>query len=515
MKKIVSLLALLLVAMMLLVACGGTATTGTTAGTQGTTAGGTTAGTTASTQGTQGTQGTTGGTTTPGDQPDYSKSIKILAVGNSFSVDAMEHLAVILKAAGVEEIVLGNLYIGGCSLDTHMKNINMGSTSSEYYKNTGDGWSSTKNESIDTGLMDEEWDIVTIQQVSQDSGKPETFTYLTQIVEYIKNTVLNEDVKVYWHMTWAYQAGYNDTNKFGAYNNDQMTMYNAITDATQNTVLKNSLIDGFIPSGTAIQNLRTSYFGDALTRDGFHLSYDVGRYTAALMWYKQITGADLSDLAAAPSSYPGIIEHLPAIKEAVDAAYAKPFEVTKSTKTEYVNELTIMTDADKSYLASLGLDPAKYEVLDLKLLFSAYYNSTASSNFAKPVNNAGNSPQFMATGIFTSQTLPVGSVVKIADGYQYRLEGWQKLGTKNDQTRRDNSTENITITEDLYKVYNFMAFNISHLPVNEVVADVVYDDRTALRIYVPIAAEESTEMTAGDKEYLTALGLNPDNYVKV
>ena len=54
---------------------------------------------------------------------DYKKSVKILAIGNSFSDDAMEHLAVILKGAGVENISLGNLYIGGCSLETHYNNI--------------------------------------------------------------------------------------------------------------------------------------------------------------------------------------------------------------------------------------------------------------------------------------------------------------------------------------------------------------------------------------------------------
>ena len=176
MKRIISLLAVLLVAMMLFAACGGTATTVTTGTTGGTTAGGTTAGgTTAGT--TQGTNGTTATTEKPGTPAvPGNGTIRILAVGNSFSVDAMEHLAVIFKAAGYETVVLGNLYIGGCSLDTHMKNINNTSYSYTYYKNTGDGWTSSDKETIDTGLMDEEWDIVTIQQVSQDSGKPETFT---------------------------------------------------------------------------------------------------------------------------------------------------------------------------------------------------------------------------------------------------------------------------------------------------------------------------------------------------
>ena len=45
--------------------------------------------------------------------------LRILAIGNSFSTDSMQYLYQIAKNAGVEEIVLGNLYYGGCSLDEH------------------------------------------------------------------------------------------------------------------------------------------------------------------------------------------------------------------------------------------------------------------------------------------------------------------------------------------------------------------------------------------------------------
>lgn len=37
-----------------------------------------------------------------------------------------------------------------------------------------------------------------------------------------------------------------------------------------------------IPTGTAIQNARTSFVGDHMNRDGYHLDLKIGRYTAAL-----------------------------------------------------------------------------------------------------------------------------------------------------------------------------------------------------------------------------------------
>ena len=48
--------------------------------------------------------------------------MKVLAIGNSFSMDAMRYLHQIGLAEG-EEIFCANLYIGGCSLQRHAENI--------------------------------------------------------------------------------------------------------------------------------------------------------------------------------------------------------------------------------------------------------------------------------------------------------------------------------------------------------------------------------------------------------
>ena len=103
-----------------------------------------------------------------------------------------------------------------------------------------------------------------------------------------------------------------------------------IVDTVKEKILTNSDIDGVIPSGTAIQNLRGSYIGDTLlTRDGYHLSYDIGRYAAALTWYKQLTGADLTDLTVIPQAHPRLKVYLRVIKEAVNGAVEQPFSVTE------------------------------------------------------------------------------------------------------------------------------------------------------------------------------------------
>ncbi len=543
MKKVTSLLALVLAIVMLLVSCGGGAGTGTTSPTQGTsgttenstTASTTTSNTTSTTQKSEEPKGcahaytievltqvttTTEGKirktcTICGEKAEETlpavKSLKVLAIGNSFSVDAMEHLAVVAKAAGIEEIILGNMYIGGCSIDMHVAKANVGTSDYTYYKNEGDEWKTTGNQLLLTGIMDEDWDIITVQQVSQDSGRPETFATLGRLLDFIDENKTNENAKVYWHMTWAYQST-STHDGFANYNKNQATMYNAIVNAVKSDILGNERITGFIPSGTAIQNLRTSYLGDTLTRDGYHLSYGIGRYAAALMWLKQLTGLDINGIDALPAKYPDIGEHLAPIKEAVNAAYLNPFGVTNSANTKYENPLLEMTDADKAYLTGLGKDPSKYEVLDLGFKFSSYWESTKAS--ATPNSTASNSPKFITTNIFSKFELPVGSVISIKEGYQYRPEGWTKLVTAHSgDTRPGNLKTDAIVDDSWYETFNFRAFNISKIDGTAV----VYEDRLALRIYVPIAekAEESKELTADDKAYLTGIGLNPDNYEKV
>ena len=403
---------------------------------------------------------------------------KILAIGNSFSDDAMEHLAEILVAEGYTDFILGNLYVGGCTLDGHYSRIESGAEQYDFRVNTGSGWNSSKK-SIQYGLEYADWDIVTIQQASGSSGVPETYNNLQNIVDYVRVTLNNPDLKIYWHMTWAYQANSNHA-EFPKYDKNQMTMYNAILNTVKEQILTNYTIDGVIPNGTAIQNLRTSYLGDTITRDGYHLSYDIGRYTAALMWYKTFWGADLTDLTVVPQKYPTISSHLPAIKEAVDNAFETPFEVTASTHTERENLLNVMTESDKAYLTGLGLNPDDYELLDLGMTLKAYYNSTTSTS-SNLVTTAGNSKGFNATKLFTKETMPVGSVINIVTGYQYRLEGWQTLGVANALARRANSTSGMIVDETLWTQYNYIGFNLSKTAGG----DATVDDFMGFRIYVP------------------------------
>ena len=261
-----------------------------------------------------------------------TKSVKILAIGNSFSVDALEHLYGILKDGGVETIKLANLYIGGCSLDKHWSCMQSNSESYDLYLSSDTKEKMVKQSekvSAKYAIELEDWDFITIQQNSGGSGIIANYGNLDNVIGYVKQHA--PKAKLYWHMTWAYQSTYE--SGLSSYQNSQAYMYSSILNAVNTLIVNNEDIDGIITSGTAIQNLRTSYLGDNLTRDGYHLSYGVGRYTAALTWYAIICGADVDKINWIPSSYPEISEHLVAIKEAVKNAVANPLAITNSVYT--------------------------------------------------------------------------------------------------------------------------------------------------------------------------------------
>ena len=262
-----------------------------------------------------------------------TRSLKVLAIGNSFSVDAVTYLYDICKTSGLTEIIIGNANIGGCSLDTHANNILTNNAAYAYKKYSTTKGAYLSGVTLDHALEDEEWDFVTLQQVSQLSGMPESLSALESIISHVNAKC--PDAEIYWHMTWAYQQD-STHNGFKNYNNDQMTMYNSIVDLVKNNISTNPAFKGVIPSGTAMQNLRTSHLGDSVTRDGYHASYGIGRFTIAMTWYSVFTGGSLESVFWFPSNdyRTEIIFNRELIVESAKNAIENPYEVTQSQFTQ-------------------------------------------------------------------------------------------------------------------------------------------------------------------------------------
>lgn len=253
-------------------------------------------------------------------------TIRILAIGNSFSADALDNYFYALARAVDQPVIIGNMYIGGCSLEAHLDNIKNNNPNYWYYKTNGIGERTvTDKYTLAEALADENWDIITMQQASPFSGEYETYeASLPELFALVKQQATNPNVKYALHQTWAYQSDFKNSN-FERYDNDQQKMFENIVYASNKAADSNG-IDIVIPSGTAIQNGRTSEIGDNFCRDGYHLNLDYGRFTAALTWLEKLFDIDATTVQFTPQN---ISEKQAKIaKEAVHSAIINPKAIT-------------------------------------------------------------------------------------------------------------------------------------------------------------------------------------------
>ena len=269
-----------------------------------------------------------------GAQVKYPVTVKILSIGNSFSEDALYYLYDIAESAGVN-VVAGNLYYSGCSLKIHDENAKKNIKAYSYHKWTSEGMTIEEDKTMKEVILDEKWDYITFQQSSEDSGLYVTYQpYLNNLINYVKS--LRPNAKFALNMTWAYSED-SRNNGFAKYNYSQFNMYRSITEAYKQA-LDETEIDIIIPCGTAIQNGRTSEdlndVGDQLTRDGYHLNEEMGRYIAGLTFFEALIVRDKSldiniydDVTFIPGSKTDTEELLVSIaKKAVIEAMKNPYK---------------------------------------------------------------------------------------------------------------------------------------------------------------------------------------------
>ena len=221
--------------------------------------------------------------------------MNVLCIGNSFSEDASAYLQDV--AAG--ELYVRNLAIGGCSLERHYNNI-VGDVVDYQYQENGE---CVKISSVSETLKERKWDVITVQQVSNDSGIIDTYEpFLGEIVKFIREKCPN--AKIVLHRTWAYDER-SDHGGFVNYDKDRKKMFKAIVDTTEEIAKKYGF--DIIPCGNAVEEasaLPEFEQGAELCmhRDGFHLSLDYGRYLAALVMCKYFTGCDPTKVEYEPEN---------------------------------------------------------------------------------------------------------------------------------------------------------------------------------------------------------------------
>ena len=273
-------------------------------------------------------------------QTEEQRTIRILAIGNSYSGDMIESwLSPMARESGIQ-LVIGIAVYGGYGPREHWKDLVDGVVKTEYRKIANGTYSLTPNHTLTELISDEPWDIITFQQNSQNSGLYETYTpYLQNLIDYVKG--FRPEAKLGWLMTWAY-AGDAPQAGFSNYNRDQMTMFNAIVDATTQVMHDHPDLEFMVPCGTAIQNLRSSYVGDNVNRDGGHLDLSFGRLTTAYTVYATLFGEEAT-LQNTYHPYFQMSTHtMSLVRKAALDAVRNPYVITPQDYPDYVGESTIV-----------------------------------------------------------------------------------------------------------------------------------------------------------------------------
>ena len=323
-------------------------------------------------------------------------SLKVLAVTSSFGLNTTQLLYDVAVAEGYapENVTIARLYTSGCTLEKHI-NYAPDKPVYQYTKISGDpkvvaehaaaGMVAGKLFTIKTegnatlleGLQDEQWDIIFMQQGARVSCIMDSYTdaqggdYITRLRNIMEPYVQQycPNARFVWNMLWAYEEGspqypYNTT-----FNSDQMAMYQANIDTTMAYVIPRDDYDRIIPTGTAIQNARTSFFGESMSRDTYHLN-NLGGTIAAYGLYAVITGQEITEInldivtasnkngigSAAKINTPFREDEKLVIMESVNNALRNPYGVTASqyppddtANYTYTDELVFIDDTNVAY----------------------------------------------------------------------------------------------------------------------------------------------------------------------
>lgn len=208
-------------------------------------------------------------------QPD---TLRLLAIGNSFSGDALAFLPFMLQQISPRtHVVVGILHQSGAQLSWQLSAFKKDADYDAYYKWTPERgmWFKQSFTNAWSALSDEHWDFVTLQQASLYSVDYTTISpYLQPMAEQLRE--LGYNGKLAWIITPAYPDGARRLSSMNVNGKPVTTsdeMFQAIGKCAMQ-VMQNPNLDLVLPCGTALQNARhtsLNNYANSLSSDGVHL----------------------------------------------------------------------------------------------------------------------------------------------------------------------------------------------------------------------------------------------------
>ena len=212
--------------------------------------------------------------------------MNILAIGNSFSQDATHYIHRIARCDSFN-LNVANLYIGGCPIDRHFRNMR---SEEKAYELEYNGELTFFKVSLKEALLNREWDYITIQQASHLSFRYDAYQpYLNELCDYIKK--LCPKAKLVIHQTWAYENGSVRLKDMGFDSHEKMF---ADIEKSYKKAAKDINAEFIIPSGKLVEKLFENGI-EKVHRDSYHLSRGLSRYAVGLLWYALLSGNDIEN----------------------------------------------------------------------------------------------------------------------------------------------------------------------------------------------------------------------------
>ena len=184
------------------------------------------------------------------------REIKVLTIGNSFANSVMGALRQVVAADPSCKIKIVGANLGGCSLERHWNNFAKSEKDPSFKPYAGN------KKSLQELLAEDKWDIVTIQQASRLSWKPESYQpFADNLIAAVRKLAPNAEIVI--QQTWSYNSAMPRLNPGDpkSWKIDQTAMYEKLTAAYLQLAKKHQL--RVIPVGDAVQIFRKT-MGDKL-----------------------------------------------------------------------------------------------------------------------------------------------------------------------------------------------------------------------------------------------------------
>lgn len=228
--------------------------------------------------------------------PVLKDTMRVLALGNSYTDDATSYLPVFFANSDIDEKKIC-VYMGArsaASLQTWNDLFDINSVVKLSLK--AGNLQMPVVEAPLHEILAQNWDVVVLQQQSDLAVNYSSYNpYLRNLIKGIRDVCINPNLSFVWQMPWSHYEG-----------NDKKAdiLWHSISIATKKQVFYDG-IDIVIPTGTAIQNARHTILPQTggITRDGIHLSYGLGRYIAAATWFQVLFSHMDKDWVAADCLY--------------------------------------------------------------------------------------------------------------------------------------------------------------------------------------------------------------------